>query len=364
MTTRSQPALFRDQAHACAELGSPMYAELLERLAEDLESGGPTARLLEGHEDDPGPSGLALRLAGSVHRLVLAGKVPELERFYPTTGGSWSTPGVEAVLTVLDRRGDDVRPLLDQAPQTNEVGRSAALLGGLLLFSARHRLPVRLFEIGASGGLNLLADGFRYLDDHGRGWGDPNSPVVLDGAWEGVPLPLGQEESRDGPGPRSGARPGVEIVERGGCDVSPVDVTTEDGRLTLTSYVWPDMTARHARLAGAIELARQHPPRVERSEAASYVEGLGLRQDQLTVLWHSVMWQYVPRDQQERVTARLRELGSTATDRMPLLHLLAEPTRRTPEDRHRFWVVAESWPGGRREFLGQMSPHGLPVTWE
>ena len=45
----------------------------------------------------------------------------------------------------------------------------------------------------------------------------------------------------------------------------PVDVTTEDGRLTLTSYVWPDMTARHARLAGAIELARRQPVRVERS---------------------------------------------------------------------------------------------------
>jgi hypothetical protein len=352
---RSQPALIRDQAEACAQLGSPMYAELLGRLADDLEAGGPTAHVLRGHEDDPGPSGLALRLAGSIHRLVLDGSVPELQPFYPTVGGTWSSAGVGAVLDFLTRRPDDVLPLLDRAPQTNEVGRSAALLGGLLRLVASHRRPVRLFEIGASGGLNLFADRFRYVDDSGGTWGASDSPVTLETAWQGEPLPVEGD---------------VVIVERGGCDVSPVDVTTEDGRLTLTSYVWPDMSARHARLAGAIELARRQPVSIEQVEAASYVEGLGLLDGHLTVVWHSVMWQYVPKDQQERVMTRLAELGATATDSSPLVHLFAEPTRRTPEDRHRFWVVAESWPtggddpSGRREYLGQMAPHGIPVTWE
>jgi hypothetical protein len=256
---------------------------------------------------------------------------------------------VDAVLDLLERRADDVRVLLDQPPQTNEVGRSAALLGGLLRSVERHRLPVRLFEIGASGGLNLYADRFRYVDEAGRGWGDPDSPVVLAGGWRGTPLPVEEQ---------------VVVVERGGCDVNPVDVTTEDGRLTLTAYVWPDMAARHARLAGAIEVARRRPVRIERAGAAAYVERLGLVEGRLTVVWHSVMWQYVPRDQQERVRTRLEELGATATERMPLVHLFAEPTRRTPQDRHRFWVVAETWPGGRREYLGHMAPHGVPVTWE
>jgi hypothetical protein len=76
------------------------------------------------------------------------------------------------------------------------------------------------------------------------------------------------------------------------------------------------------------------------------------------------MWQYVPRAQQQHVTERLSALGAGATDGRPLVHLFAEPTRRTPGDRHRFWVVAESWPGGSRDYLGQMAPHGLPVTWE
>ena len=182
-------AAFRTQAEACEQLGSGMYAELLARLADDLAAGGPTARVLRGHEDDPGPSGLALRFAGGLHRLVLSGAAPELGAYYPSVGGTWASDGVPVVLDLLDRRGDEVRPLLEHAPQTNEVGRSAALLGGLLRVSERWRLPVRLFELGASGGLNLRADRFRYTDDSGGGWGDPRSPVLLEGAWQGSALP-------------------------------------------------------------------------------------------------------------------------------------------------------------------------------
>jgi hypothetical protein len=348
--SRSQPDLFRHQAQACQHLGSAMYAELLGALADDLQAGGPTARVLRGHEDDPGPSGLALRVVGSLHRLVLAGQAPELAGHYPTTGGRWGPEGTAAVLDFLDRRGDDVRPLLDRAPQTNEVGRAAALLGGLLVLASTWRRPVRLFEIGASGGLNLQADRFHYLDDAGRGWGDPASPVRLAPAWHGSPLPVDA---------------GLEVVERGGSDVLPIDVTTEDGRLTLTSYVWPDMTERHARLAGAIALARTRPVPVQQEDAASYVGALRPEPGTLTVLWHSVMWQYVPADQRERVTTRLAALGESASDAAPLVHLFAEPTRRTPGEDHRFWVCAETWPGcGERAYLGRMAAHGLPVVWE
>jgi len=327
-----------------------MYAELLVHLADDLDAAGVTVRVLRGHEDDPGPSGLALRLLGSVHRLVLSGAAPELAPFYPSVGGAWAGAGVTAVLDLLDRRGDEVRPLLDHAPQTNEVGRAAALLGGLLRTVQRWPLPVRLFEIGASAGLNLRADRFRCTDDRGRAWGDPNSPVVLEGAWEGAPVPLDRS---------------VSILGRGGCDLHPVDVATEDGRLTLTSYVWPDMAARHARLAGAVAIARREPVGLAHTDAATYVDGLALEERRTTVVWHSVMWQYLPRADQERITTRLADLGATATDDAPLVHLFAEPTRRTPEDEHRFWVCVEAWPGGgTREFLGQMAPHGVPVVWE
>jgi hypothetical protein len=350
--SRSQAELFRLQATACDHLGSAMYAELLSALADDLDAAGPTAAVVRGHEDDPGPSGLALRLAGSIHRLVLAGAAPELAGLYPTTGGSWSRGGSGAVVDLLRRRGDEVRPLLGRAPQTNEVGRAAALVGGLLRLTDRWRLPVRLFEIGSSAGLNLQADRFRLTGGPGESvvWGDPASPVQLRCAWAGTHVPGGGQ---------------LEVAERSGSDVHPIDVTTEDGRLTLTSYVWPDMAERHERLAGAVALARSRPVPVVRADAAAYVDGLRTEPGTLTVLWHSVMWQYVPPDQQQRVVARLGEVGGSTTQEAPLAHLFAEPTRRTPGSPHEFWVCARTWPdGAEREFLGRMAAHGLPVTWE
>ena len=125
------------------------------------------------------------------------------------------------------------------------------------------------------------------------------------------------------------------------------------------------MTARHQRLAGAIGLTRHHPLRVEQMDAATYVESLALLPGHLTVLWHSVMWQYVPPAEQARVTGRLADLGRAADDESPLVHLYAEPTRRTPGADHRFWVWAQTWPGsGVPVVLGRMAAHGLPVTWE
>jgi hypothetical protein len=47
---------FRTQGEACARLGSPMYADLLGRIAADIEGGGVSADVLAGHEHDPGPS--------------------------------------------------------------------------------------------------------------------------------------------------------------------------------------------------------------------------------------------------------------------------------------------------------------------
>ena len=70
-----------------------MYGDLLARLADDLDAGGATATVLRGHEPDPGPSGLALRLVGSLHRLVLAGAAPELAIYYPTVGRGVVEPG-------------------------------------------------------------------------------------------------------------------------------------------------------------------------------------------------------------------------------------------------------------------------------
>lgn len=308
-----QSALLRTQAEACARMDSPMYADLLSRLADDLDAGGPAAAVLSGHEEDPGPSALGLRLLGSVHRLVLDRRAGALAAFYPSVGGTWeSQAGWAAFRELLVEQPAAVREWLDRAPQTNEVGRASALYGGLLHLP--DDLPVRLHEMGASGGLNLRADRFTYVDDSGRRFGAGDDALVLPGAWRGRPLP-----ARD-----------VRVVERVGGDLYPVDPTTTAGRLLLTAYVWPDQHARLERLRAALALAAEVPVQVRRQDAVSFVDELELVEGTTTVLWHSVMWQYLSGADQAAVAARLEALGAEATDRRRLVHLRAEPSRRTP----------------------------------
>lgn len=327
-----------------------MYGVLLERLAADAERGGPVAQILRGHEGDPGPSALALRFLGSVHRLVLTGRAPDLGPYYPSVGGTWDDDaGPAAVIAFVAEHPDLAAQWLDRAPQTNEVGRATALYGSLLQLPHTHRLPVRLYEIGASGGLNLLADRYRYLDDAGRGYGPQSSPVQLQPAWSGATLT---------------PWPDLEFISTRGCDLHPVDVSSPHGRTQVMAYVWPDQTQRLDRLRGALELAADAPPDVVARGAGDFVDDVTLADGTLTVLWHSVMWQYLPEHERQRIAARLTELGGRATPDAPLAHVRFEPSRRTPDARHEFLVRLTTWPNRSETILGTAAPHGVPARWE
>src|SRR5512133_795693 len=78
---------FRGQAGWCERLGSPIYAHLLRKAADDLEAGGPVWRVVEPYIDRPVNFAHHLRLMGATHRLALAGEAPELAAHYPSTGG-------------------------------------------------------------------------------------------------------------------------------------------------------------------------------------------------------------------------------------------------------------------------------------
>jgi hypothetical protein len=159
-------------------------------------------------------------------------------------------------------------------------------------------------------------------------------------------------------------RPAVQVVERLGCDLAPVDPTTTEGRTSLTAYVWPDQLDRLARLRGAFEVAAGLPVTVQESGAAGFLDRLDLVEGTTTVVWHSVMWQYVDPAEQVRVEARLARLGAAAGDRAGLARLSLEPRRRRTGAEHEFLVVLQTWPEGAERVLGSASPHGIPTTWE
>lgn len=340
--------VLRRQGRICASLGSPMYGELLDLIASDVESGGVFADVLRGHDDDPIGSAIALRLTGGLHRLAFDESAPELARWYPSVGGTWDGAAAWPDITAAARTHQHrLTAALAQVPQTNEVGRSAALIGALLRFVGQNPRPVRLFEIGASAGLNLRADRYLYRFEDGQ-WGPTDSPVVIENAWQGMRPP----------------QVPLRIVERHGFDIAPVNAVDDDGRLALLSYVWPDMPARLDRLRGAIEIARRVPAGLDRMSAADAVAGLRLVRGTLTVLWHSITWQYLTADEQAAVTARAVELGMRADAATPFVWLSLEPVRRSPEARHEFLVRARCWPEGSDEVVGSCSPHGPPVHWD
>jgi hypothetical protein len=219
MSTESESRLLRSirvQGEVCAGMGSAMYGDVLQRVAADVEAGGVFAAILAGHENDSGRLALPLRLLGGLHRLVLDSRAPELRRRYPSTGGRWDAeaawPDIKRVAT---GHADYLRAALDSPPQTNEVGRSAALIGALLHLAARFDWPIRLFEIGCSAGLNLRADYHRYRYPGGQ-WGPADSPVTIDDAWRGQLPPAAD----------------LQIVERHGYDIAPLDATSSDGAMS------------------------------------------------------------------------------------------------------------------------------------
>jgi len=345
--------LLAHQADACARLGSPMYAALLHRVAGAMANEGPVRRVLAPHLDAPGPAATGLRLLGAVHRLVLERRAGELVAYYPSIGGRFDIDlAWPAFLAVLDERSAEVAEQMRRPPQTNEVGRAAALTGGLLRLVGGYGrigpLPVRLHELGASAGLNLRADRFRYVGTGGA-WGSPGSPVLLEPAWRGVATPV---DAR------------LDIAERVGCDPNPIDPTSTEGRLVLTSYVWPDQAERLQRLRGAFAAAAEVPVVMRAQHAAELVAGLELADDKLTVVWHSVMWQYLDAGEQAAVRADLDRLGAAATATAPFAHLLLEPRLRDGRADHEFLVVARAWPGGSERVLGSAPGHGVPVEWE
>jgi hypothetical protein len=336
--------LLEVQAEGCRVSGSALYHHLLTMAARDVVACGPTWDVLGGLADPRRRDAAPLRLMAAVHRLVLDRRAPQLSCFYPSVGG---TADIEAAwpafrALVVERRGE-LRQLVAQPCQTNEVGRAAALLPGFLLVAHETGLPLRLLEIGTSAGLNLRWDDLFFDAGYGT-WGPPSSPVQLRADWGALRVEL------DGP---------VAIAERRGCDLRPVDPTTAEGRLTLTAAVWSDQLPRFECLRGALRLAQDIPARVDAARAGSWlpeqltepVPGMA------TVVFHSVVLQYLEDAERTEVRDAIREAGARATPEAPVAWLSLEPdaldTPGTP-----FFVDLETWPGGRRRRLTTARPHG------
>lgn len=332
---------FLRQAKACDSLGSPFTARLCNLIAARLDRQTEVGATVLSWVSDPDSTGdsLPLRLAGALHALVLLEKIEPLTVIaMDDEDALWDT--CESALRfhapfILDR--------LKSPPQTNEVRRSAALLPGFFEIARLTAKSLVLSEVGASAGLNLQFDRYRYRLG-GLEWGE-NSEVVLIPEWRG-------------PSPRIAP---ITILERAGCDISPLDPSSDEDRLQLMSYIWADQPDRLERTASALRMAVKTKIDIEKADALDWLEQRLSKSfhDAAHVVFHSIAWQYLPEKRKQIGEAMFAAAGERATDYAPLARLQMEAdTRRGGAS-----LTLQLWPSGEKREIGRADFHGRWIDW-
>lgn len=341
-------AAFRQQALFCEGLRAPFTATICRAIAAGaVPADSDTGRRLAAWPGEPMTDALPMRMTGALHWLVRAGMVPGLAALYPPAG----LPDDDVLSTEIGRaiRAHDpvIAAFLDSAPQTNEVGRAGALLPGLMQVAHETGMPLRLFELGASAGLNLNMDRFAATLG-GVAAGDAGSDVQIAPHWTGPPPPA----------------VALRVIGRRGVDLAPLDAASDAVAARLLAFIWPDQPERLQRTAAAIALARRYPPALDAGDAADWAAAqVALHPGAATIVYHSIAFQYFPPAGQQRIGAHLAALGAAATATAPLAWLrmemddAANPGLPT--------VRLTLWQGGAasERLLGRCHPHGAFVQW-
>lgn len=333
------------QASHAEEGGAPGTAKVIRALLALLDGETAVGRRIANWQGLSLKDAMPLRIAGGLHNLVLRGADTRLADVY--AGRMNAQPSVDALVCELVSAHDaELLPWLDGPPQTNEAGRSASLMAGLLWLAGRVPPRFEMLELGASAGINTMMD--RYFFQLGDvSVGPEASAMRIAPEWRGDAPPDNE----------------LEIISIRGCDVAPVDLTDEEAVLRLKSYVWPEASMRMHRIDAAAELARERKPDVVQADAADFVEEAlaELQQEGTTrVLFHSIVWQYIPDRSQKRIEQAIASAADTATSDKPLVWMSLETNRET----FRHELRLRSWPGGEKDvMLAHAHPHGAWVEW-
>jgi hypothetical protein len=338
---------FGKQAGFCRAFGAPLTGAVCDAAVRACDAGSATGRALIAWPGDAMADALMMRFTGGCNAMVRAGRAPELAALYPPA----EAPPVDALAAALravladPARDAELCGWLAGPPQTNEVARAGVLMPGLMAIAAATQRPLRLFELGASAGLNLNLDRFGY-DLGGVTVGDPGSPVQLAPAWNGPPPPLAT----------------VAVAARSGVDINPLDVADADVGERLMAYVWPDQPERVARAAAAIALAQRYPPPIDRSDAAEWVEAMvAPAAGSTAVVLHSIAFQYFPPATKARIAAHLA--GLAARPDAPVAWLRYEMDDASVAQLPTLRLTL--WQGGApaEALLAHAHPHGAFVQW-
>ncbi len=335
---------FATQAKSCRELGSPFTGLVCELLGERLDASSRFGARILAWPGNANADALALRAAGAFNALARNRSDAGLTAAYPP-----NPTDPEALWTALAgaiaRHDAFLHDYLDSAPQTNEVRRSSALLGGALIVAREFGLPLDLIEIGASAGLNLGFERYRY-ELGAVSCGPADAAVTIRSEWRGGLPEIG---------------PMPQIGRRRACDLNPLDPGSHADRERVLSYIWPDQAQRVETTEAAFAFAASLPWRVERADAAAWVEAR-LAETTLPghvrMLMHTIMWQYLPQPTKDRIASALHAAGAAATGEIPLAWLRMEADGAKDAA-----VTLTTWPDGAEREIARADFHGRWVEW-
>ena len=329
------------QADHAAANGAPGTGRLCRALLA-LDDRTEVGRRIRHWPGDVLEDAMPLRIAGGLHALHRRGDAPGLGPVY--AGALTDQAAIDTIVRQLVAAHDAfLAPWLDGPPQTNEAARSANFVMALHWLAARGMRRFELNEIGSSGGMNLLIDRWRY--DLGGVASGPADGHVIRPDWRGPPPP-------DAPF-------AIESVR--GSDIRPIDLSDPANAERLTAYIWPELADRFDRFAAGVAMIRTRPPRIDRAEAADWVEArlAEPQPDGVTrVLMHSIVWQYLPPSSKARITAAMETAGAAAPPARPLAWIATETDRA----RRRHATTVRFWPGSAKGVvLGHAHAHGVWV---
>lgn len=281
------------QMGAEAESGmTPLYAAIGRSVAQHPE-------VLDVYDRLEPARRRAVLLLAAVHYLVLDADGSALGRIYAAGSSRAALDEVgDAFLAFVDERSDEIAEVMqERSVQTNEVNRCVALLPVLMEVARSSGRAPALIELGASAGLNLLFDRFRYDYVGGPVLGQLGATVRLSTELRGRVPKLDP------------AMPFVQ--ERIGIDLAPIDVDDEDSVRWLRACVWAGDVARDQRLSAAVDLARRERPDVRVGNAIdALVEVAGeVPADRALCVFDSWMVSWLAQEDRARLAGVVAELA-------------------------------------------------------
>lgn len=338
--TASPSELYR-QSLVMRAIGTPFVADLLAAVDRQLDKAPLSAALIRSWGNTAASSAIAMRINAALHALARRGVEPQLAALYAGEHDRFD----EAVALALASHDEFLVDWLLRVPQTNEIGRAAALHAALMVLAQQYGHGFELFEIGASAGLNLNLARYAY-DLGGVQTGEPHSTVRIAPEWRGPPPPEAV----------------VTICEARGVDLHPLNVNDPAACERLASFIFADQPERAARLERALTIARQHPPRLDTGDAASWLAARlaapGMDHRHRVVL-HSMVLQYLSAEDRARIEATVQKAGASATAARPFAIIGFE----WDSARERVELRLRSWPDGRDQVVAHCHPYGAWIEW-